>query len=98
MDILPPGWEDLTAKGIVAVAVLMVFLGWLIPKRTHDREIRERDETIARQRAQLDKALETNSRLTTAVQNLTVPAHTSATALRAIAKEAGDPRAKAGDD
>ena len=95
---LPPGWEDLTAKGIVAFGVLMVFLGWLIPKRTHEREMRDKDETIARQRKQLDDAIENNARLTSAVQNLVVPANTSATALRSIAKEAEKPRATGGDE
>ena len=88
MDVLPPGWEDLSAKGLVALFVVMTFLGWLIPKRWHERAMRDKDETIARQRRQLDAALETNAKLTTAVQNLTVPAHTAATALRSIAKEA----------
>jgi hypothetical protein len=100
VDVLPPGWEDISAKGLVALFVVMTFLGWLIPKRWHERAMRDKDETIARQRRQLDEALETNARLTTAVQNLTVPAHTAATALRSIAREAGgDPdRLVDGDD
>lgn len=98
MDILPPGWEDLSAKGLVALFVVLIFVGWLIPKRWHERAMREKDDTIARQRDQLDKALETNARLTTAVQNLTVPAHTAATALRQIAKEANSAPQTDGDE
>lgn len=81
MDVLPPGWEDLTAKALLGIAFFMVFLGWLIPKRTHEREMRDKDATIAVQR-------ETIERLTTATQNLAVSANTSAAALRSIAKEA----------
>lgn len=89
MDVLPPGWEDLSAKGLVALFVVMVLLGWLIPKRWHERAMREKDETIAFQRDAIEK-------LTSATQNLAVPAHTSATALRQIAKAAD--ASKGGDE
>lgn len=88
MELLPPGWEDLGAKGLVVLFVLMIFLGWLIPKRWHERAMADKDETIRVQRETIEK-------LTTATQNLTVPAHTAATALRSIAREA---ESKAGDE
>lgn len=95
MDLLPTGWESLGAKGLVAIFVVMVLLGWLVPKRQLDREIaaknaalEEAHETIAVQR-------ETIERLTKATQNLAVPANTAAMALRSIAKSA---EAKGGDE
>lgn len=88
MDVLPPGWEDLTAKAIVGLGVLMIFLGWLIPKRTHEREMRDKDAAIADRDETISFQRETIDRLTTATQNLAVPAHTAATALRHISKAA----------
>ena len=35
--LLPPGWEDIGAKGLVVLFVLLIFAGWLIPKRSVDR-------------------------------------------------------------
>jgi hypothetical protein len=84
---LPPGWQDLSAQGLVALFVLMVFLGWLIPKRLQDKRDAEKDATIAFQRETIEK-------LTGAVQDLTVTAHTGPIALRSIAKQAD----KAGDE
>ena len=89
MDVLPPGWEDLTAKALLGLGVMLIFLGWLIPKRTHERELKERDETILFQRETID-------RLTTAVQNYAVSAHTGSTALRQISKAAD--ASKGGDE
>lgn len=89
MDVLPPGWEDLSAKGLVALFVVMVFLGWLIPKRLQDKRDAEKDATIADQRRTIE-------RLTEATQNFAVSANTSAMALRQIAKAAE--AAKDGDD
>ncbi len=95
MEVLPLGWEDLGAKGLVVLFVLMIFLGWLIPKRQHDREMRDKDATIEFQRGTIEKQTDTIGRLTTATQNLAVPAHTAATALRSIAREA---EKKVGDE
>lgn len=95
MDLLPPGWEDLGAKGLVTLGVLMIALGWLIPKRWHDRAMKDKDDTIAFQRETIKEQDSIIARLTTATQNLTVPAHTAATALRSIAREA---EKKAGDE
>lgn len=95
MDLLPAGWESLGAKGLVAIFVVMVLLGWLIPKRQLDRELaaksaalHEANETIAVQR-------ETIERLTNATQSLAVSANTSAMALRSISKSA---EPKGGDE
>ncbi len=95
MEVLPLGWEDLGAKGLVVLFVLMVLLGWLIPKRQHDRAMGDKDRTIAFQRDTIEKQADTIGRLTTATHNLAVPAHTAATALRSIAREA---EKKAGDE
>lgn len=84
---LPPGWQDLSAQGLVGLFVLMVFLGWLIPKRLQDKRDAEKDATIAFQRETIEK-------LTGAVQDLTITAHTGPIALRSIAKQAD----KAGDE
>ena len=84
---LPPGWQDLSAQGLVGLFVLMVFLGWLIPKRLQDKRDAEKDDTIRFQRETIEK-------LTTAVQDLTITAHTGPIALRSIAKQAD----KAGDE
>lgn len=86
--VLPAGWEDLGAKGLVVLFVLMIFLGWLLPKRWVDKQLADKDETIRIQRETIDK-------LTTANQNFAVSAHTAATGLRQIAKEA---EKKAGDE
>lgn len=87
MDVLPPGWESLGVRGLLTLAVLMVLLGWLIPKRIQDKRDAEKDATIAFQR-------ETIERMTTALQDLTVTAHTGPIALRSIAQQAD----KAGDE
>lgn len=87
MDVLPPGWQDLSAQGLVALFVLMVFLGWLIPKRLQDKRDAEKDATIKFQRETIEK-------LTAAVQDLTITAHTGPIALRSIAQHAD----KAGDE
>lgn len=88
MELLPPGWEDIGAKGLVVLFVLMIFLGWLIPKRWHDRAMRDKDETIAYQRETIDS-------LTAAAQSSAVSMQTAAHALRAVEKQAekagGDP-------
>lgn len=85
--VLPTGWENLGAKGLVAMFVVMVFLGWLIPKRLQDKRDVEKDATIRFQR-------ETIESLTSAVQDLTITAHTGPIALRSIANQAE----KAGDE
>jgi len=88
VDILPPGWEDLGAKGLVVLFCLMIFLGWLIPKRWHERAMSDKDHRIAT----LEEA---NDRLISALQDLTVSAQTGPIALRSIAKQA---EKKAGDE
>lgn len=89
MDVIPPGWVDLGATGLLALVFLFVILGWLVPKRVLDRALAERDETIRMQR-------ETIERLTNATQNLAVPAHTASVALRSIASQAES--SKGGDE
>lgn len=46
MELLPPGWEDIGAKGLVVLFVLLIFLGWLIPKRSADRRERQLEEAL----------------------------------------------------
>jgi methyl-accepting chemotaxis protein len=65
--------------------------GRLYTRSQHQEIVEPLRERIEDQRVQLEKAIETNDRLTTAVQNLVVPAHTASTALREIAKEAKRP-------
>lgn len=84
--VLPPGWEDLGAKGLVVLFVLMIFLGWLIPKRWVDKIIRDKDETIRVQRRTIQD-------LTTATQDLAVGNYTAAHALHTVAEPA-----KSGDE
>lgn len=93
--VLPAGWEDLGAKGLVVLFVLMIFLGWMIPKRSHDREIKAKDDIIADKNQTIRVQRKTIEELTQATQNLAIPANTAATALRSIAKEA---EKKAGDE
>lgn len=91
MDALP----DLSQFDKVGVVGLCVFIvigfafEWIVPGRSHRREILRLQGTI-------DKQNETIERLTTATQNLAVPAHTAATALRQIAKAAES--TKGGDE
>ena len=87
MEILPPGWQDIGAQGLVVLFVLMIFLGWLLPKRWVDRSMREKDETIAFQRQTIEA-------LTSAAQANAVSVQTAAYALHAIEKQA----TKAGDE
>lgn len=87
MELLPPGWQDIGAQGLVVLFVLMIFLGWLLPKRWVDKAMREKDETIAFQR-------ETIESLTSAAQANAVSVQTAAYALHAIEKQA----TKAGDE
>lgn len=42
---LAPG--DVGAGGVLVIVVLMVLAGWLVPKRTVDRLLEDRDATIA---------------------------------------------------
>jgi hypothetical protein len=92
--VLPTGWEDLGAKGLVVLFVLMIFLGWLIPKPWVSRLMADKDKQLASKDHQLDVKDETIDRLTRAVQDLTVTAHTGPIALRSIAREAD----KGGDE
>lgn len=85
-QLLPPGWEELGAKGLVVLFVVMIFLGWLIPKRWVDKIIADKD-------AQLAMKDETIDRLTRAVQDLTVTAHTAPIALRSLDRQAQQNRA-----
>ena len=89
MDVLPPGWQNVSAEGLVALVVIAVLLGWLVPKRWHDRAMADKDATIEWQR----KAIES---LTGATTNLAVSAKTSAAALRSVARETDAP--KGGDE
>lgn len=38
---------DLTAPAVLLIAVLLVLLGWLVPKRILDDAIRQRDRAMA---------------------------------------------------
>jgi hypothetical protein len=89
MELLPPGWQDLSAEGVVILGVIMLMLGWLVPKRIYDRQMADKDATIQFQR-------ETIAALTSAATNLAIPAKTAAAALRSIAREADTP--KGGDE
>ena len=88
VEFLPPGWEDIGAKGLVVLFVLMVFLGWLIPRWMVRKMLADKD-------AQIAKLTAANDKLIAAVQDLTVTAHTAPIALRGIAKQA---EKQAGDD
>lgn len=87
MEILPPGWEDIGAKGLVALFVLLVFLGWLVPRWMVRKMLADKDAQIALK----DETIE---RLTVALQDLAITAHTGPIALRSIANQAK----KAGDE
>ena len=39
--------SDLTAPAVLLIAVLLVLLGWLVPKRILDDAIRQRDRAMA---------------------------------------------------
>lgn len=95
MEILPPGWEDIGAKGLVVLFVLMVFLGWLIPKRWFDRAMSDKDRVIREQAETIKTLTSANTNFAAALQDLTITAHTSQIALRSIAKRADE---KGGDE
>lgn len=92
MELLPPGWEDLGAKGLVVLFVLLIFLGWLIPKRWVDKMMREKDRIIDGQGETIRVQRKTIEELTAANQDFAVGNYTAAHALRSVAKapKAGD--------
>lgn len=47
MTLPPLPWEDLGAGALVSLIVILVLIGWLIPKRTYDREIKGKNDEIA---------------------------------------------------
>lgn len=56
---------DYTAEGLLGVVVILIFLGWLMPRRTHraiveplERQIELKDETISEQSAQITDLME----------------------------------------
>lgn len=95
MELLPPGWQDIGAQGLVVLFVLAILLGWLIPKRWVDKQLADKDRQLSEKDAQIAVKDEAIERLTTAVQDLTVTAHTGQLALRGIHQEA---QKKAGDE
>lgn len=48
---------DLGAGGFVAIIMLMIIFGWLIPKRQHERELADKDAQIVAK----DKTIEVQS-------------------------------------
>lgn len=91
MDALP----DLSQFDKVGVVGLCVFIvigfafEWIVPGRSHRRQIAALQERVAIQD-------ETIQALTTATQNYAVSAHTGSTALRQISKAAE--QSKGGDE
>lgn len=83
MDVLPPGWEDLSARGLLGLVVLLVLLGWLIPKRLQDKRDAEKDATIDFQRRTIES-------LTGSVQKQTVNGDLTVSLLRSIDRTANE--------
>ena len=93
MDLLPPGWEDIGAKGLVVLFVLLIFLGWLLPKRWVDKMLAEKDKVNADQAETIRVQRKTIDELTAANQDFAVGNYTAAHALHSVAKvtpKAGD--------
>lgn len=86
MEFLPAGWQDIGSQGLVVLFVLAILLGWLIPRRWHERALADRD-------SQIDALRQANENLIAALQDLTVTAHTAPIALRSLTREA-----RQGDD
>lgn len=50
-------WDKVAAIGpwgLVTIFFLLMFMGWLVPKATHERELRDKDEQIKDLRDQRD--------------------------------------------
>ena len=94
MDVLPPGWQDIGAQGLVVLFVLLIFLGWMIPRSTVLKQIAVLESRISDKDEQIRDLREANDRMLNALQDLTVTAHTGPIALRSIQQQAE----KAGDE
>lgn len=44
--LLDPNFREVSAIGIVTLVVLSLLTGWLVPGRTHKRELADRDKQI----------------------------------------------------
>lgn len=49
------GWSQLGPTGLVSVIVMLVVLGFLVPRWTVNRWLRDRDDQIAYHKSMLDK-------------------------------------------
>lgn len=56
---------DYTAEGLLGVVVIMIFAGWLMPRRTHraiveplEKQLELKDATIAEQSAHITELME----------------------------------------
>jgi hypothetical protein len=94
--VLPTGWEDLGAKGLVVLFVLMVFFGLMLPRRWVDKMLRTNDASWRRlvddQAETIRVQRKTIEALTAANQDFAVGNYTAAHALRSVARspKAGD--------
>lgn len=61
MPTLP--WEDFGAGALLALVVGLILFGLLIPKRTHDRELKHKDDEIVELRRSLSSKESTISEL-----------------------------------
>jgi len=92
--------RDWGAGSLVALAVVMVLTGWLIPKPRHNREIslikESKDEALAREvyyRGIVERQLETIRLQASQLEDLMEHAETSVALLEAIESRSRDPRA-----
>ena len=54
--MMDPGmWANIGPWGLVSVFVMMVLLGYLIPRSFHNQRVKDRDEEIKLLRAMIDK-------------------------------------------
>lgn len=62
-------WADFSAGAILAIVVLFIVLGRLVPKSSLDREIQHRDDEIKHWRSAAEKALDQNTKLLDAARS-----------------------------
>ncbi len=72
---IPAAWPSLSAGGLLAIGVLLIITGGLVPGRTHRREIRALEAQVEAERRRADrweeatlKALGQSEQLMTGVQ------------------------------
>ena len=89
-DAIPPAvWGVGGAASMFTLLFYLLATGRMMTRQQHNEIVEPKDETISFQKETID-------RLTTAVQNYAVSAHTGSTALRQISKAVE--ASKGGDD